>query len=388
VSAPIRVCLITSKHTIRDSRVFGGFYAGIERAGGEPTIIGPSPDEHRDEPRSIRLPVRASANQDTLANPRLMYERTRALAYLLWWCLRLRPDIVQACDPDSWVVAWLAARLYGGRAVFDVHEMFPAHLAGRLPARWRRAGEATLLRLFGWLLRRGDAVFHVSEARKRYYGLSGDRHVAVPSYPSLTVADHARAVDERTLDVVHLGPVVEPASRRALVEALEHCRAAGRPLAVLVVGQTRDEFAGGLPSGLAAMLDERIQFAEPLPHRQALEVAATARIGLALYDSATAARNIVASRKLFEYMALGLGIVGSRVPGVSEVVEGYDVGVVVPLDAGELGRAMLDLVRDTTRLERCAAVGQAAFRRELNWEVQSARVMSIYDSLLRERRAS
>ena len=67
--------------------------------------------------------MRASANQDTLANPRLMYERTRALAYLLWWCLRLRPDIVQACDPDSWVVAWLAARLYGGRAVFDVHEM-------------------------------------------------------------------------------------------------------------------------------------------------------------------------------------------------------------------------------------------------------------------------
>lgn len=385
---PIRICLITSKHTIRDSRVFGGFYTGIEREGGEPTIIGPSLDDHRHDPRSIRLPVRVSANEDTFASPRLMYERTRALACLLWWCLRLRPDIVQACDPDAWVVAWLAARLYGGRAVFDVHEMFPAHLAGRLPVRWQRAAEAALLRLFGWLLRRGDAVFHVSEARKRYYGVSGDRHIAVPSYPSLAIANHARAVDDRTLDIVHLGKVVEPASRRALVEALRYCCVAGTPLSALVIGQARDDFSDGLPRDSATDLDDLIRFVPPLPHRQALELAATARIGLALYDGDTAARNIVASRKLFEYMALGLGIVGSRVSGVSEVVEGYDVGIVVPLGARALAVAILGLSRDTQRLRHCAAVGQAAFRRELNWEVQGAQVMSVYDSLLRERSAS
>jgi len=332
------------------------------------------------------LPIRASANEDTLANPRLILERASALAHLLWWCLRLRPDIVQACDPDSWVVAWLAARLYGGRAVFDVHEMFPAHLAGRLPARWRGAGEAALLRLFGWLLRRGDAVFHVSEARKRYYGISGDRHVAVPSYPSLALAERARGVDDRTLDVVHLGKVVEPASRRALVQALRHCRSAGTPLSTLVIGQTRDDFSSGLDSATA--LDELIRFVPPLPHDQALELAATARLGLALYDRDTAARNVVASRKLFEYMALGLGIVGSRVPGVSEIIEGYGVGAVAPLEARALADAMLDLAQDTTRLGHCAAAGQAAFRRELNWEAQSTRLMAIYASLVRERRAS
>ena len=75
MTAPIRVCLVTSKHSIRDSRVFGGFFSGIERAGGEATIIGPSPEEHEEDPRSIRLPVRASANEDTLSSPRLMLER-------------------------------------------------------------------------------------------------------------------------------------------------------------------------------------------------------------------------------------------------------------------------------------------------------------------------
>src|SRR5439155_9333958 len=149
------------------------FYQGIERAGGEVTVIGPSagqPGQDRDL-RSIRLPVAASANEDTLGSPRMVRDRIKALVYLVVWCLRLRPDIVQACDPDSWVVAWLVARLYGGRAVFDVHEMFPAYLAGRLPARWQRAGETALLRVFRWLLRRGDAVFHVSEERKAYYEL-------------------------------------------------------------------------------------------------------------------------------------------------------------------------------------------------------------------------
>jgi len=137
VDTPLRICLITSKHTIRDSRVFGCFYQGIERAGGEVTVIGPSadqPGEDRDL-RSIGLPVLASPNEETLGSLRLTYERIKALVHLFRWCLSLRPDIIQACDPDSWVVAWLAARLYGGRAVFDVHEMFPAYLAGRLPAR-------------------------------------------------------------------------------------------------------------------------------------------------------------------------------------------------------------------------------------------------------------
>src|SRR5437762_1609311 len=176
VDPPIRICLITSKHAIRDSRIFGCFYQGIKRAGGEVTLVGPSadrPGEGRDL-KLISLPVRASANEDTFSNPRLVYERIKALVYLFRWCLRLRPDIIQACDPDSWVVAWLAARLCGGRVVFDVHEMFPGYLAARLPVRWQRGGETLLLRMFRWLLRRGDAVFHVSDERKAYYGLGDD----------------------------------------------------------------------------------------------------------------------------------------------------------------------------------------------------------------------
>jgi glycosyltransferase involved in cell wall biosynthesis len=385
VSTPIRICLITSKHTIRDSRVFGCFFRGIEQAGGQVTVIGPSADEagECDDLRSIRLPVPASANEDTLRSLRLSCQRIKALAYLFVWCLRLRPDVIQACDPDSWVIAWLAARLLRSRAVFDVHEMFPAYLAGHLPARWQRTGEVALLHGFRWLLRGGDAVFHVSEARREYYGVAGDRHFAVPSYPPLAIADFARPTGERTLDVVHLGKVVEPTSREALVEALRYCRNAGRRLSTLIIGQTRGDFVRGLGGDAAAMLTDLLQFVDPLPHHRALELAATARIGLALYDSETASRNIVASRKLFEYMALGLAVVGSRVRGISDLVERHDIGTVVPLDSQALGSALLSLSQDANRLQHCEAVGRAAFRRDYNWDVQSGRVMSIYTSLIR-----
>jgi len=221
----------------------------------------------------------------------------------------------------------------------------------------------------------------VSEERKAYYGSADDRHVAVPSYPSLRIADLARPVEGRTLDVVHLGKVVEPASRRALVEALGYCRAAGRPLSALVIGQTRADFLGGLCGDLTGKLDDLLHFAGPLPHHQALELAADARIGLALYDGATASRNIVASRKLFEYMALGLTVVGTRVPGVTELVERHDIGTAVPLETRALGSAMLGLATNLPRLRHCAAVGRAAFGRNYNWDMQNARLMSIYASL-------
>jgi len=303
--------------------------------------------------------------------------------HLFVWCLRLRPDIIQACDPDSWLVAWLAARLSGTRAVFDVHEMFPAYLAGHLPARWRRTGEAALLRAFQWLLHRADAVFHVSEARREYYGIVGDRHVAVPSYPRLAIAELARPAGERTLDVVHLGRVVEPASRFTLVEALRYCRGAGRSLSALIIGQTRSDFLLGLPGDAAATLGDLLCFSEPLPHQRALELASAAHIGLALYDSEAASRNIVASRKLFEYMALGLTVVGSRAQGLGDFIERHDIGTVVPLDARVLGSALLSLMDDPNRRRHCAAAGRAAFRRDYNWDVQNEWLMSIYRSLIR-----
>jgi len=385
----IKICLITSKHAIRDSRVFGCFYQGIVSAGGEAIIIGPFTDEgdRAGDVRSVCLPVSCSANQDTLGSPRLACQRLMALAHLFRWCLRLRPDVIQACEPDSWVVAWLAARAYGGRAVFDVHEMYPAYLAGKFRSSWRPRAEARLIGVFRWLLARADAVFHVSAERKAYYMAPEGNHFVVPSYPSLRIAEISRdSRDRGAIDFVHLGKVVEPESRRVLLGAMARCRAAGRPFTVAIVGQRLDEFNKGLRADQLAAVDGMLRWCAPLPHRQALEIAATARLGLALYDSDTASRNIVASRKLYEYMALGLPVIGTRVAGVTELIEGNGIGIVVPLEAEALASAMLRLAGDPELARRCAAAGRAAFLERYNWEAQSGWLMSAYASLSAYRR--
>src|SRR2546428_8200108 len=126
-----------------------------------------------------------------------------------------------------------------------------------------------------------------------------------------------------------------------------------------------------------ATVDGVLRFVGTLPHRQALDFAATVRIGLTLYDSDTASRSIVASRK----MALGLIVVGTRVPGVSEMMARHDIGVALPLGPRALGSVMLSFARDAERLRQCAAVGRAPIRRDLKLDVQSARLISIYTSL-------
>jgi glycosyltransferase involved in cell wall biosynthesis len=302
-----------------------------------------------------------------------------ALACLFWVCLRIRPRIIQAAEPDSWLVAWLCARLYGGSVVFDVHEMFPAYLAGKLPVRFTRRGEAWLLRASRWLLGRADAVFHVSDDRRTYYGVPGDNQFVVPSYPRLAIAEIRPT--SSVIDVVHLGKIPEPACRRVLLEALARCRAAGQSIGVAIIGQGRQEFADGMSAADLRNADGCFQCYDTLPHGEALALAAGARLGLALYDQRTASRNIVASRKLFEYMALGLPVVGSDVAGISDLITRHDLGTAVPLESAALADALLDLLNDTKRRVRCAENGRAAFRTHYNWESQSAWLMGVYAAL-------
>lgn len=380
----LKICLITSKHPIRDSRIYGCFYRGIAGAGAQVTIIGPFTDENdrSGDIRSICLPVRCAASEETLGSLRLVLSRLVALSCLFYWCLRLRPDIIQACEPDSWIVAWLAARLTGRRAVFDVHEMYPAWLTRKFPRMLRHRGEALLLMVFRWLLRRADAVFHVSAERQEYYSASSGSQFVVPSYPSAEIAAlPALNRDQQPTDLVHLGRIVEIECRRMLLAALARCQEAKRPVSALIVGQTHEEFATGLLPQELAPVAHHLRFEPPVSHDKALMIASAARIGIALYDPRGAARNIVASRKLYEYMALGLPVIGTTVSGINALIERHRIGFTIPLDSEQFAIAILRLLGEPGLLEKCGVASRSAFDHFYNWESQHASLMRIYQQL-------
>jgi len=86
--------------------------------------------------------------------------------------------------------------------------------------------------------------------------------------------------------------------------------------------------------------------------------------------------------KIFEYMAMGKGIVASRLGQIGEVlVEGETALLVEPGDVGELSQAILKLVESEELRKRLGARAREVAEREHTWTKNAQRVLDAYQSL-------
>jgi glycosyltransferase involved in cell wall biosynthesis len=86
--------------------------------------------------------------------------------------------------------------------------------------------------------------------------------------------------------------------------------------------------------------------------------------------------------KIFEYMAMGKGIVASRLGQIGEVlVDGETALLVEPGHVGELASAILKLVESEELRKRLGAKAREVAEREHTWKRNAQRVLDAYKSL-------
>jgi len=84
---------------------------------------------------------------------------------------------------------------------------------------------------------------------------------------------------------------------------------------------------------------------------------------------------------LLEAMAAGLPVVGTRIPGIAEVVtDGVEGSLVAADDGGELARALGELLGDESRRRRCGEAARAKVTREYDFSRVLTRLEPIVDS--------
>jgi glycosyltransferase involved in cell wall biosynthesis len=86
--------------------------------------------------------------------------------------------------------------------------------------------------------------------------------------------------------------------------------------------------------------------------------------------------------KIFEYMAMGKGIVASRLGQIGEVLADDETALLVePANVSELARAMIKLVESRETRERLGANARAVAVEKHTWQQNARRVLQAYDSL-------
>jgi glycosyltransferase involved in cell wall biosynthesis len=274
--------------------------------------------------------------------------------------------VVSLHDPELLPLGLAVRALRRIPVVFDVHENVPSQLRTKewLPW-WLRAPLAVVAT---WLLRLAERMLTITLAEPGYARLFRRDHPVLANYP---LADSMPEPAPDGRDLVYVGDVTDARGASFAVDVVARLRG---PRRLRLIGRCAPELADRLRARAhAAGVD--LDLPGFVPHAEAMRAAADALVGLCPLEDQPNYRHSLPT-KVLEYLAVGVPVVASDLPGVATLAAGRPgVQLVAPRDAdawiAAIDRAAAD---PTLRAETAAAA--PALRAEFAWPAQ--RLLDIY----------
>lgn len=259
--------------------------------------------------------------------------RWLALARTLKDIARSKSSVVILPDPELYFLGSVAARLTGKRPVPDIHEDYPrAAMARPWVPGWARPVVRVLAAFATWLGRL--AAWRVMVAAPEL-ARRGDLVVLnVPDPLSLQPV-----APDGSHRLVYIGDVTLARGALAMVETLGHL---DESFVLEVIGNLSTGVASWIESAADGLgVRSRVDLIGRLEHSEAWSRAGGALAGLNLLAAVPAYMEAVAT-KLWEYMAIGLPVVVSDLPGQARIVSQIHPDLVcpTPLEAADMIRRL------------------------------------------------
>lgn len=276
-------------------------------------------------------------------------------------------DVLVVHDPELIVCAVLARLLRRRPVVFDVHEDVPASAYTRA---WvPRAIRGPLSTLLRGLLRLVEPVLTITLAEPGYQRLFARHHAMFPNFPDTSSYPKAAVDDDGP--IVYLGDVTYDRGADVAVAA---CSSLGVPLRL--IGRITLETRSRLTS--QSTLGDRLVIEGLVPNRVAVKALTEASVGLAPLRDLPNYRNSQPT-KILEYLAVGLPVVASDLPGTRQLVDGLDaVHLVAPGDPEALAAAIAEA--RSPEVTQAARAQASSIRSRFRWPAEEVR--DFYRSLL------
>lgn len=289
------------------------------------------------------------------------------------------PDALHAHDLNTLPVGALLARRLALPLVYDAHELYPeiSTLSRKEAAVWRLVE--------GRLARRADHVLTVCESiagelTRRYEIATPTVVLNCPPAPGPVAAEDRRLLRER----VGLSAVDDP------IVLYQGGFSPHRGLSTLVLAAHELERGtivlmgwGRLEEELRELveregLQRRVILTGPVPQADVMAYASGASVGVIPYEPVGLNNTYTTPNKLFDYMAVGLPVVASRLPELVRFVEEQGLGMVcAPGDPRAMALTINRVLGDPllhARMRARALDAATAY----TWERESRKVLDLY----------
>jgi glycosyltransferase involved in cell wall biosynthesis len=265
--------------------------------------------------------------------------------------------LVSLHDPELIPLGMAIHLLRGIPVVLDVHEDVPSQLRTKpwLPAVVRMP----LALLSGAVLRMAERQLAITLAEPGYAHLFRREHAVLPNYPLVDrLPEPAPAGD----DIVYVGDVTEARGATFAVEVV--ARMADRHR-LRLIGRCAPELRARLVA-LAADLGVDLDLPGFVAHSEAMTAVAEAAVGLCPLEDQPNYRHSLPT-KLLEYLALGVPVAASDLPGTSELVAGRPgVQLLPPRDRDAWAHALDQMVTQPHWRDEAVA-GSDDVRKQFTW---------------------
>jgi glycosyltransferase involved in cell wall biosynthesis len=379
-AADRKVCLVTWGHDPLDDRIFYKQALSLRKVYGQVTVLATGPKGIR-QVKGVRLVTTGQRG---------------FFPWSMWkMCLAAKEErarLYHLHEPQLLPLAFFLKVLCRSTIVYDVHEHLP-ELIRDFSTKPRAvtalfAAVSSLVDLS--LARCADAVVVTTDLLISRYAPSCDRVVAIYNYPrtDLFAGDRppASALKSKygsNRVVLYHGQLGRARGISAIIEAMKLAALKIQGLKLLLLGPI---FGDSYRAELMRLLGQEgtgeiVEVLDPVPHHQVPDYIALCEVGLVILPPLTVfTKNIPI--KLFEYMACGVAVVGSKLPPIEKFIRPTDCGLLVnPADDRDIAQAIVYLLEHPEEAKAMGLRGQSAVKEKYNWTRMEAKLLALYEEL-------
>ncbi|MBL7904460.1 MAG: glycosyltransferase [Bacteroidales bacterium] len=295
---------------------------------------------------------------------------------LFFFLLFRKTDLLVSNDLDTLLPNFLVHRLKGVALVYDSHEFYTEtpELVNR--PRVQRIWE----RIEGMIFPKLHDVFTVNESIARLYSEKyGITPKVVRNIPATFASDEPKSRAALGLPPDKYIVLMQGAGiniQRGAEEAIEAIQLVDDAVLLIigagdVIGQLKQQAA-------SPALVDKVIFLPKMPYPELMQHTRAADIGLTLDKDTNINYRYSLPNKLFDYIHAGIPVLASRLPEVSRIVEGYDIGLVTDSHQPEILAGLINtMLHDEASRSRWKDNLRTAAR-ELNWENEENVLKSVY----------
>lgn len=233
------------------------------------------------------------------------------------------------CEPDAVALAILCSITHGRPFVIDVREAyFDKALAFPVPLREPARTALKALYALGALL--GRELIHVSKERQALYEFCPRRGRIVFCLPRAYLAPAAEPplfFPGNCLELVHAGSLRWTYCGDEILSGIELLRGKGIAVRLTVIGGV----AGAINREILERLIEAgwVRMIGTVPQGEVFAICQSCHLGINLVKPVDLGHYYAQPRKLYEYLALGLPVIGSDLPTIRRIVGDNHAGVCI-----------------------------------------------------------